>query len=159
MFVFSPDVLKRSFDTLDLDLLFSDPLFQEFENDLKSFKQNSFPDLDETDAEEAPEKANEFDPEPENAVSNELLDLPELTKEPLGFQDLAHYKDEMSNVIPGSQGPFDVYNPYEDPFYTRKPHYPPVSAFTDPFLPSPHEMEFADATLDEFLEFLELKRE
>lgn len=113
---------KRSaFDTLDLDMLLNDPVFQEAGKDEHS---DTF-DYNDLDFGNLPDYS----------------DLPPLEK------------DEMSNVIPGAQGPFDFEPIPSDhvPQHTFKhnnfPAYPEFS--------SAHRV--AESLMDEFMQFLTLK--
>ena len=132
-------------------------MFQEFENDLKN-KHNSFPNLEGslTEPIEHQEKTDAFEADHDKPMPHELLDLAELTKEPSGFPELPHYKDDLSNVVPGSQGPYDFFAPYEGPYQTQKPYFPPEASYTNPYS-SLKAMDVADSMIEEFIEFLELK--
>lgn len=111
--------VKRSFDTLDLDALLSDPIFMEDTED-KSSEHLELPEFD-------------------------FNNLPEIS-------EISEDKDEMSNVIPGAQGPYDfqpiVSSQALEPFYL---YNTPGSPF------STRVQHLADSLMDEFMQFLFLK--
>lgn len=136
-----PDTRKRSaFDELDFDQLLNDPMFQDMgssdntgDYDFNEMAVNTFPDF------------NDIPPlEKDDLAIPELNDLPPLEK------------NEMSNVIPGSIGPFDFPTKQNSLDYNSH-HIDGNSENYPTFKESAHMYNVAESLMDEFMQFLDLK--
>lgn len=141
-------------------------MLQEFENKLKN-KEDKFTEA-ETDLQDSltnPKQTEEFPSPEEEALSHGLHEIPQLLKQHAGLDELPNIKEDISNVIPGAQGPFDsgLGDPYGYDAYTGSLHPPlrnpfvPIHAPVPPYFTAHQMTDYGDATMDEFLEFLELK--
>ncbi|XP_045176267.1 uncharacterized protein LOC123536855 [Mercenaria mercenaria] len=126
------DTNKRSaFDALDLDELFSDPVFHETGAD-NTFDRFDYNGLD----------LNNF---------HDFTELPPLENNIPPLE-----KDEMSNVIPGSQGPFD-FQQMKNGHETYNPYNFDSAAVANAFQENAHAHYVADSLMDEFMQFIAMK--